>query len=152
MMRTENQTPGRVGVAAFASHTPLYPPPATGGYPYGRPTPTAGPSHNRVAIIGATGVTLLLLAMGGLAYLKAQDATVTATAPIVAMAPAAAPVGATVPHGAAAELAATLAMSPPEVVVVTRVPHGAAAELADALADVPVVTAPAVPHGAVPVS
>lgn len=148
MMRTENQTTGRVGVADFASHTPIYPPPATGGYPYASTKPTAGPSHNRIAIIGATGVTLLLLAMGGIAYLKAEDATVTATAPVVAMAP----VTAAVPHGAAAELAATLAMAPADVVVVTQVPHAATAELMDSLADVPVVPAPAVPHGAAPVS
>ena len=108
---------------------------------------TAGPSHNRVAIIGATGVAVLLVAMGGIAFLRAQDSTVPVAAPVAAPVVAMA----TVPHGAAAELAAASAIAPAEAVVVTAVPHAATVELADALADVPVIVTTPVPHGAAPV-
>jgi hypothetical protein len=147
MTRTENQTTQWSGVARFATHTPIYTPPTTGGRSYEKGAPAAGPSHNRVAIIGATGVAVLLVVMGGIAFLRAQDATVPVAAPVAAPVVAMA----TVPHGAAAELAATLAMAPAQAVVVTAVPHAATAELADSLADVPVVVTTPVPHGAVPV-
>ncbi len=133
------------GVSAFATHTPPLTPGRVDGYPSGATTPTAGPTHNRTALIGAAGVALLLAAMGGIAYARMQAADVTPAAPVVAVAA----VPAAVPHGAAAELAATLAMSPTDVVTVS-VPHAATAEFADSLADVPVVTVQP-PHGAAPV-
>jgi hypothetical protein len=98
-------------------------------------------------MIGATGVAVLLVAMGGIAFLRAQESTVPVAAPVAAPVVAMA----TVPHGAAAELAATLAISPAEAVVVTAVPHAATVELADALADEPVIVTTPVPHGAAPV-
>lgn len=132
------------GVAPYATHTPLYPPPATGTYPYGQAHKTAGPS-NRVAIIGATGVALLLVAMGGLAYVRSQDAVAPTAAETVTtlmvpqsvyaqQVPFAARI--TVPHAATAELAATMAVPVtyvPQSVYAQQVPQGAAAELADTL-------------------
>ena len=150
MKGTEYQT-GSISVVPMATGTPLYAPPSNGGYPYGSVGRTAGPDHNRVAIIGATGVALLLAAMGGLAYYRAQEAV----APVAVVV---APITATVPHAAAAELADTLAYASAlggvtGVVVAqdqatgVNVPHAAMVELADSLADVPTVTVP-VPHGA----
>ena len=68
---TSRESGGRAGVARYATHTPTYTPP-TSTYPYGSTTPTAGPSH-RTAIIGATGLALLLAAMGGIAFVRYQD-------------------------------------------------------------------------------
>ena len=74
-------------VVRMATGTPLYAPPTT-GYPYLPTQKTAGPGHNRVAIIGATGVALLLAAMGGIAYYQYQEAepAVTAVAPAISVA------------------------------------------------------------------
>lgn len=152
MRATEYETT-HTPVVLMTTGTPIYHAPGNGAYPYGQAAPTAGPSHNRVAIIGATGVALLLAAMGGIAYFKAQDAAV----PVVVVAP----VTATVPHAAAAELADTLAdaavlggtagtVVAQERPTTVNVPHAATVELADSLADVPMVTV-TVPHGAVPV-
>ena len=136
MMRNQIQT-----------HSQPFTPPRTSGYPYGATTPTAGPSHNRTALIGATGVAALLVAMGGIAYARMQTTVVTTAAPVVA----AALVGATVPHGAAAELAATLAPITPAATVTVHVPRAATVELADSLADAPVAVTVPLPHGAAPV-
>ena len=58
----------------YATHTPTYLPPSTSQYT-DRPTaPTARPSH-RTAIIGMTGLALLLAAMGGIAFVRYQDTT-----------------------------------------------------------------------------
>lgn len=74
-------------VVRMATGTPLYAPPTT-GYPYLPTQKTAGHGHNRVAWIGATGVALLIAAMGGIAYYQYQQAesTVTAVAPTTSVA------------------------------------------------------------------
>ena len=86
MKGTTHETTGSE-VVRMTTGTPLYAPPTT-GYPYLPTQKTAGHGHNRVAVIGATGVALLLAAMGGIAYYQYQQAepAVTAVAPAVTVA------------------------------------------------------------------
>jgi hypothetical protein len=157
MTRTEIQTTGfeartreagnRAGVALYATHTPTLSPTPTSPYPYSPTRRTAGPTH-RTALIGITGLALLLAAMGGIAFLRYQD-TAAGTAATVAVpqsvydsqVPAAplgvsvaqsvydsqvpaAPLAVTVPHGALAALGADAApaVTVPQSVYDSQVP------------------------------
>jgi hypothetical protein len=154
MTRTEYQNTTRTtqpterhewtGVANYATHTPAFTPPTTGGYPYQPTKASAKPTHNRVAIIGATGVALLLAAMGGIALMRMQDAAAPATVATV-----------TVPqsvYDSQVPTAALRTVSVPQSVFDSQVPaaagaaavvpHGAAAEMADAMAAATRVSVP----------
>ena len=129
MTRTEIQKAGfastsreadRAGVAQFATHTPTYVPPSTSQYPYGSTAPTAGPSH-RTAIIGMTGLALLLAAMAGIAVVRYQDSTVPAAPPARRR-----PVAQSVYES---QVPALARITVPASVVAQQVPHAAAAAL-----------------------
>ncbi len=68
-----------------------------------------------------TGLALLLAAMGGIAYLRAQEAVVPTAVPVAATA--------VVPHGALAALDATVVVAPASGVVAVSVPHAALADV-----------------------
>lgn len=131
MTRTEYQKAGfaattggagsRAGVAQYATHTPTYLPPSASQYPYSPTAPTAGPSH-RTAIVGMTGLALLLAAMAGIALVRYQDTTVPAATPLQAAQPVAQSVY-------ESQVPALARMTVPASVVAQQVPHAAAAAL-----------------------
>jgi hypothetical protein len=132
------ESPGRAGVLTFATPAPAYPGPmphfASGSTVHKTDHPT-----RRNAIIGGTAVALLVAAMGGVAYYRAQE---TATAPVTAV-PGTSVVAA-LPHGAVAAIDTTAVPIVAAGTLATALPHGAVAAVDETVAPVVVM----VPHGA----
>jgi hypothetical protein len=118
--RTTGAAAPRLGVAQYATHTPTYGTSSTTSYPYSPAPRTAGPTH-RTAIIGITGLALLLAAMGGIAFLRYQETAVPMTT-----VQAAQPVAQSVYESQVPYLAR---ITVPASVVAQQVPHAAAAAL-----------------------
>lgn len=131
MTRTEYQKAGftatngeagsPTGVALYATHTPTYLPPTTSQYPYSPTSKSAGPTH-RTAIIGITGLALLLAAMAGIAYVRYQDTATPTVTTIQAVQP--------IPRSVyESQVPAAARITVPASVVAQQVPHAAAAAL-----------------------
>ncbi len=119
--RTTTGAAPRTGVAQYATHTSTYSPSRTSTYPIGPAPATAGPSH-RTAVIGATGLALILAATAGIAFVRYQDTT----APAATTVQAAQPVAQSVYE---AQVPAAARITVPASVVAQQVPHAAASAL-----------------------
>jgi hypothetical protein len=142
--QVSREASGRAGVVQYATHTSTYSPSRTSTYPIGPSTPAAGPSH-RTAIIGATGLALILAATAGIAFVRFQDTTAPAATTVAAAQPVAQSVY-------EAQVPAAARITVPASVVAQQVPHAAAAALvADSVyaAQVPVAARITVPASVV---